>query len=204
MALYSRPDYYVKTFTARNCSQRSEFRTFRQLKQNVCPLRWRPCLPKSLISVWLDGRAGSALGARCPVFSCPVLSCRDVPVQPTPTGALEKVRFAIRMYTTREVRGMHGFTYCDLQAASAITLRSGARAGDSRWNGASRSVGGRVGWRGVNGPGACSGSFRARCVLTSGIGWVKGPQVGSGSFRAPCALTSGIGWAKALRLPSRF
>jgi hypothetical protein len=112
MALYSRSDYYVKTFTARNCSLKSKFRAFRQLKQNVCPLHPRPCLPKSLISVWLDGRAGSAL-ARCPVFSCPVLSCRYPPLQPTPTGAFEKVRFAIRMCTTREVRGMHGFLWAD-------------------------------------------------------------------------------------------
>jgi hypothetical protein len=189
MALYSRPDYYVKTFTARNCSQRSKFRTFRQLKQNVCPLRWRPCLPKSLISVWLDGRAGSALGARCPVFSCPVLSCRYVPLQPTPTGAFEKVRLAIHMYTTREVRGMHGSRGHTLTAAG-YSRSEAVRAQPIRARTVLREA------SGVNGPGACSGSFRARCAFTSGIGSGEGPQVGSGSWRARCALTSGIGWVK--------
>ncbi len=108
MALYSRPDYYVKTFTARNCSLRittieiaaplnlneSGRRPFHcEPKQNVCLSRPRPCWLKSLISVWARWPSGGSAHrmARCPFLS--------VPVQPTPSGGFEKVRFAIPSYT---------------------------------------------------------------------------------------------------------
>jgi hypothetical protein len=127
---------------------------------------------------------GFGAAARCPVFSCPVLSCRYSPLQPTPTGAIEKVRFAIQVCRYEKCRGCTVSPGAPLSHEKVFTLRSGARGADSRPIGASRMDGGRVGWRGVNmarrgvnGPGAGWGSFRARCVLTSGIGWVKGPQV---------------------------
>ena len=86
MALYSRPDYYVKTFTARNCSLRittietaaplnlveSGLRPFLcELKQNVCLSRLRPCWSKSLISN-VGSRAVGRFGAlkvRAALFS---------------------------------------------------------------------------------------------------------------------------------------
>src|SRR6185312_13819272 len=86
MALYSRPDYYVKTFTARNCSLRlttietatppnlveSGLRPFLcEPKQNVCLSRLRPCWSKSLISN-VGSRAVGRFGAlkvRAALFS---------------------------------------------------------------------------------------------------------------------------------------
>jgi hypothetical protein len=86
MALYSQPDYYVKTFTARNCSLRittietaaplnlveSGLRPFlREPKQNVCLSRLRPCWSKSLISN-VGSRAVGRFGAlkmRAALFS---------------------------------------------------------------------------------------------------------------------------------------
>lgn len=115
MALYSRPDYYVKTFTARNCSFASLAietaaplnliesgpRPFQcERKQNVCLSRPRPCWSKSLISVWAQWPSGgSALR-----YALPFSAFR---VQPTPSGGFEKVRFAIPSYTGRRRCWMH-------------------------------------------------------------------------------------------------
>ena len=95
MALYSRPDYYVKTFTARNCSRNRKPRAFPELKQNACLLRPRPCLPKSLISIWARWPVGFGASVRAAPFSAFRSHQPVLPLQPTPTGAIEKVRFAL-------------------------------------------------------------------------------------------------------------
>jgi len=52
---------------------------------------------------------GFGAGWALPRFSGPVLSCRRSRLQPTPTGAFEKVRFAIRVCTRAALPGMHAF-----------------------------------------------------------------------------------------------
>src|ERR1700734_4116834 len=74
-----------------------------------------------------------------PFSHLPVLPCRRSPLQPTPTGAFEKVRFAIQVYTRRNLRRMpprlgrgRGARY----RLRVGTLRSGAHDAGSRPNGA--------------------------------------------------------------------
>jgi hypothetical protein len=52
---------------------------------------------------------GFGAGWALPRFSGPVLSCRRSRLQPTPTGAFEKVRFAIQHCTRAALQGMHAF-----------------------------------------------------------------------------------------------
>jgi len=67
---------------------------------HACTSRW----------FWYGSMAGWVRrGMRAAPFShLPVLSCRYSPLQPTPTGAFEKVRFAIEVTTRRNLRGMRG------------------------------------------------------------------------------------------------
>ena len=84
----------------------------------------------TVVRFWCGSMAGWVRrGMRAAPFShLPVLSCRYSPLQPTPTGAFEKVRFAIQVYTHRILRGMRG--------ERVGTLRSGACSAGSRPNGA--------------------------------------------------------------------
>src|SRR5580698_8583879 len=87
-------------------------------------------MPAQVVRFWCGSMAGWVRrGMRAAPFShLPVLSCRYSPLQPTPTGAFEKVRFAIQVYTHRNLRGM--------RAERVGTLRSGACGAGSRPNGA--------------------------------------------------------------------
>jgi hypothetical protein len=102
--------------------------------------------PKSLISVWLDGREGSAPTVRAALFQRSGLCLTPVfRFQRTSSGAFEKVRFAIPFqyvvtFLEDSPRGCAPAVGSATETFASLTLPSGALHARSRSNGAECST----------------------------------------------------------------